>query len=153
MIHAASGERLRVSCLSQRYRTAQRGGSRGFTLIEVLLAMMLVFLVGTAVFQGYRTALDASGRASGALTRIVDERHLAAAIRAEIVAGRHEGETHTRERDWRWTVTGEQRAETVLGYDYELMALRNTGRFVTLYQVQMTDARTGETLELELLER
>lgn len=130
---------------------ARQASQSGFTLIEVLLAMTLVLLVGTATFQGYRTALDASGRATAALLRVTDERRVADFIRTELLAGRQSGEVHSGGEVWQWKVVALQREESVLGYDYELMQLRRSGRFISLYQVDVSDPRGDFSWRLELL--
>lgn len=121
--------------------------NRGFTLIEVLIALSIVFLVGVALFQGYRTAMDASARAAASVTQLAAIQQAEGRIRSALRSGATNGEWQIGDESFSWQAELLDNPETVRGFDAESMRVETSGRRIHLYQVTITlpHGRTEQT--------
>lgn len=110
---------------------------RGFTLIEVLIALSVVFLVGVALFQGYRTAMDASARAAASVTYLSGIQQAEGRIRSALRSGATNGSWQSGEERYSWQAELLDNPETVRGFDVESMRVETSGRKVRLYAVTL----------------
>jgi len=123
---------------------------QGFTLIEVLIALSIVFLVGVALFQGYRTAMDASARAAASVTSLADIQQAEGRIRTALRSGVTNGEWQSGAENLSWDAELLDNPETVRGFDAENMRVETSGLRIRLYQVTITLPR-GRTDQIRML--
>ena len=113
---------------------------RGFTLIEVLIALTIVFLVGLAVFQGYRTAMDASAKAAASVVHLANRQQAEGRIRTALKDGVTSGQWQTGDIWFEWQARLLDNPETVRCFDPESIRVETSGRRVSLYEVTMSFA-------------
>ena len=123
---------------------------KGFTLIEVLISMIMVFVVSVAVFHGYRTALDASARATAAMHRASSQTLLQEKVIAAMHAGQRDGEVSVAGLRYHWQATKQDSKETTLGFDPESLSLRYTGRYVSRIRVEIKTSFNDELLSFNV---
>lgn len=134
-------------------RPGAYASEKGFTLIEVLLAMLLVFIVSVAVFQAYRTAMDASTRATTAMRNAGADSLLQAKVRMAVLAGQKEGEILLHGQRYQWQITQRGTRETTLGFDPESLALKYTGRHVSLVRIEVRSPSGDDSSSFEMLSK
>lgn len=123
---------------------------RGFTLIEVLIALSVVFLVGVALFEGYRTAMDASARAAASVEYLGTIQQSEGRIRSELRAGITKGEIENKGEALAWEAELLENPETVWGFDPESMRVETSGQRIRLYRVTVSMPR-GRSAQFQAL--
>jgi len=124
---------------------------RGFTLLETLIAALLIFAALALVTLAYRNATITSLSAEAVITRSSAVQNIVEIIREQLERGVRRGEGKVGEQPYTWQARVLQRRNVVGGYDVSAQQPSQEATVLNLLEIQLTIAGRALPVYREVL--